>query len=125
MKNLKELCESLNKSELNSKMAERDSVKWKQVEFMSKNIGNEYDAVITGVKEWGIYAEATDNGCEGCIRKESLYNMGYLIDEDTHSIKSDDNIYRLASTIRIRVVDVDITNKNIDYELVNEKEEEC
>ena len=61
--------------------AERASIKYKMVEFMSERIGNEYEGVISGVTEWGIYVEIEENKCEGMIPLRELDDDYYEFDE--------------------------------------------
>ena len=72
-----ELCEHSSAMEQTAASAERASIKYKQVEFMSERIGNIYDGVISGVTEWGLYVEVNGNKCEGMVSMRALANDFY------------------------------------------------
>ena len=67
--------------------AERASVKYKQVEFMSDKTGQGFDGVISGVTEWGIYVEIIENQCEGMVSVRELADDFYEYDEENYCIK--------------------------------------
>ncbi|MDE6428290.1 MAG: RNB domain-containing ribonuclease, partial [Muribaculaceae bacterium] len=77
---LEEECEHCSKMEQTAVQAERSSIKYKQVEYMSSRLGEEYAGVITGVTEWGLYVELTENMCEGLIPVRDLANDYYNLD---------------------------------------------
>ena len=83
-----DLCEHCSAQEQVAANAERSSIKYKQVEFMSEHIGEEYDAVISGVTEWGLYAEINENKCEGLIPMRTLQDDYYEFDEATLKYKN-------------------------------------
>jgi len=100
--------------------AERASVKYKQVEFMSDKTGREFDGVISGVTEWGIYVEITENQCEGMINIRELGDDYYEYDEENYCLKGRMNgkVYTLGDKVRIEVVKADLQKKQLDFKLV-------
>jgi len=104
--------------------AERDSTKFKQVEYMSERLGEHFMGSISGVQSYGLFVECEDNYCEGLVRTESLVGDKYLFDEDTMSIIGfrTGKKYRLGDKIKIIVVATDLTNRTIDFELVENRD---
>lgn len=100
--------------------AERASIKYKQTEYMSERLGDTFEARITGVTEWGIYAETNDTKSEGMIKLSSLKNDYYVLDEKQHLLRGQrtKKTYRLGDLIKIKVINTDIKRKTIDFEIV-------
>ena len=100
--------------------AERASIKYKQVEYMSTRIGEIYEGVITGVTEWGLYIEDKKTKCEGMVRMRDLINDYYTFDKKEMSIKGakSKKKYTLGDTVRFKVQNTDRNKKTIDYLLV-------
>jgi len=99
--------------------AERASIKYKQVEYMSKRIGEKYDGIITGVTEWGLYIEDKKTKCEGMVRMRDLKDDYYVFDKEGMSIKGQrrHKKYRFGDTVKFIVRDADMNKKTIDYEI--------
>jgi len=100
--------------------AERSSIKLKQAEFMKDKIGQIFDALISGVSKYGIFAEIVDNYCEGMIRLRDLTDDFYYLDEDNYQVIGQryGETYRLGDSIKVMVKNVDIQKKQIDFKLV-------
>lgn len=100
--------------------AERASIKYKQVEYMSTRIGHTFDGIITGVTEWGLYVEDVKTKCEGMIRMRDLTNDYYVFDKKFMSIKGQKTHkkYTLGDRVKFKVKGTDRNKKTIDYELV-------
>ncbi len=100
--------------------AERASIKYKQVEFMSDKLGRKYDGVISGVTEWGIYVEIVENQCEGMINIRELGDDYYEYDDENYCLKgrSTGKIYTLGDKVRIEVVKADLQKKQLDFRMV-------
>ncbi|WP_100340998.1 ribonuclease R [Mucilaginibacter auburnensis] len=100
--------------------AERASVKYKQAEYLEDHIGTIYDGVISGVTEWGMYVEIIENKCEGMIRLRDISDDFYTLDEKNFAIigQRKKKIYRLGDEVQIKVKQVDLTKKQIDFSLV-------
>lgn len=115
-----ELCTHSSDMEQLAAQAERASIKYKQVEFMSDKLGEEFDAHISGVSEFGIYAEVDDNKCEGLISVRNLGNEGFDYDESTYTLigRQSHHRFTLGDPIRIKVAAANLFRKQLDYEFV-------
>lgn len=112
-------CKWCFENEMNASKAERDSIKFKQVEYLMDKIGEEYDAVITSIKDWGVYCEIVESKCEGMIPKEYLEAIGLYILSEEHKIKGvGRQIIHLGDMIKIKVKGVSLMRKEIEYELI-------
>ena len=116
-----EYCEHCSGREQLAEQAERASIKYKQVEYMSDRMGQVFDAVISGVTEWGIYAEIIENKCEGMIAIRSLGGDYFEFDEKNYCLigQRTRKRYRLGDHIKIKVVRCNLEKKQMDYELVS------
>ncbi|MGC9331790.1 MAG: ribonuclease R [Bacteroidales bacterium] len=114
------LCEHSSELEQKAVSAERASVKFKQAEFLKERIGNEYDAIISGVKEWGLFAEIKENGCEGLIPVKSLDDDFYYYDEDNYQLvgKHKGRNFMLGDEIKVKIQKVNVIKKQVDMTLV-------
>jgi len=117
------MCEHSSKMEKTAVEAERASIKFKQVEFMSVNIGKIFEGVISGVTEWGVYVELSSNLCEGMIHIRELGEDYFEYDEDNYCIKgkSTGQTFTLGDTISIEVVKADLEKKQLDFKLAKQK----
>ena len=113
------MCKHSSKMEINATKAERESIKYKQAEYMSLFIGKKFDAIISGVTEWGIYAEIVKTLCEGLIKISSMKDDHYIFDSEKMKItgRNSKKIFRLGQPIRVLVIDTDIEKRTIDLEL--------
>lgn len=113
-------CEHCSAQEQVAANAERASIKYKQVEFMSEHVGEEFDAVISGVKEWGIYAEINENKCEGMIPLRTLQDDFYEFDDANYCLvgRRKHRKYMIGDAVRVRIVRANIERKQLDFELV-------
>ena len=102
--------------------AERASIKYKQVEFMSDKLGETFEAVISGITEWGLYAEINENKCEGMVPIRDLDDDFYEFDEKNYCLRGRRNKkeYRLGDPITIRVARANLERKQLDFELVEQ-----
>ena len=119
-----EQCKHSSLMERKAAEAERTSVKYKQAEFLSDKIGQEFPALISGVSKWGIYAEIEENKCEGMISLGSLQDDYYYLDEDNYQVigRRYGQQYKLGDSIRIKVLRVDMEKKQMDFALVDTQE---
>jgi len=99
--------------------AERGSIKYKQAEYMEDKIGKTFFGIISGVVKWGIYVEEEKTKSEGLIHIKNLEDDYYLLDEKNYCLigEKTKKKYRLGDRIKIRVKNVDLEKKMIDYEL--------
>ncbi len=113
------LCEYSSKRERLATDAERASIKYKQVEFMSDKIGKVFEGVISGVTEWGIYVEIIENQCEGMIAIRELQDDYFEYDEVNYSIRGRQSgkVYMLGDKINVEVAKADLQKRQLDYRL--------
>jgi ribonuclease R len=113
-------CDHSSKMERLAMEAERASVKYKQVEFMSDKTGQVFEGVISGVTEWGIYVEIVENQCEGMVNVRELKDDYYEYDEENYCLRgrSSGNLYTLGDTVNVMVVRADLQKKQLDYKIV-------
>ena len=113
-------CKHSSEMEQVAANAERASTKYKQVEYMSDKVGQEFDGVISGVTEWGIYVEIIENKCEGMISLRELDDDFYIFVEKRYLIygKHKNKQYRLGDSIRIIVVKINIQKRFLDFKIV-------
>lgn len=116
---LPEVAEDSSRLERRADEAERETVKLKKAEYMTKHIGEEYDAVISGMASYRIYAELP-NTVEGLIHVSRMYDDRYYYREETYEMCGMDTgrVYRLGDTVRIRVLGADKAMKTVDFELI-------
>ena len=117
-----DLCEHCSAQEQVAANAERASIKYKQVEFMSEHIGEEYDAVISGVTEWGFYAEINENKCEGMVPMRTLQDDYYEFDDANYCIigRRHRRKFTIGDPVRIRIVRANLDRKQLDFELIED-----
>jgi ribonuclease R len=100
--------------------AERASVKYKQVEFMKDNVGKEFEGVISGVTQWGIYVELIDSKCEGMVPVRTITDDFYEYDEAEFALigSRTKKRYTMGDNVKIKVVSANMLKKQLDFELV-------
>ena len=115
-------CEHASDMERKAVEAERASVKYKQAEYLLDKIGQEFPGLISGVSKWGIYVELTESKCEGMVRLRDLADDYYYLDEDNYRVIGQRNglQYKLGDPVRIKVKRIDLSRKEMDFQIVNE-----
>ncbi|MBR4814043.1 MAG: ribonuclease R [Paludibacteraceae bacterium] len=100
--------------------AERASIKYKQVEFMSDKIGQTFNGVVSGIQEWGIYVELNENKCEGMIPIRDLDDDFYSFDEKEYCLtgRKYRRTYRLGDEVVVRIKKTNLDKKQMDLELI-------
>ena len=116
-----ELCEHCSDMEQTAQMAERDSIKYKMVEFMEDKIGNEYDAHISGIQSYGIYCEIDENHCEGMVPMRDLDDDYYDFDERNYCLvgRRHHHKYQLGDPVRIKVARANLEKRQLDFILAD------
>ncbi|MDY6269910.1 MAG: ribonuclease R [Prevotella sp.] len=116
-----ELCEHCSDMEQIAQNAERDSIKYKMVEFMGDHVGETYDAHISGIQSYGIYCEIDSNHCEGMVPMRDLDDDYYDFDEKNYCLvgRRHHHIYQLGDPIRIKVAHANLERKQLDFTLVD------
>lgn len=115
-----EYCKHCSMMEQKATEAERASIKYKQAEYLVDKIGQEFDATVSGIAKWGVFAELNESKCEGLIPIKSFDDDFYYIDEDNYTLvglHNGKNI-RFGDSIRIKVVEVDLLKKTMTFERV-------
>lgn len=100
--------------------AERDSIKYMQVKFMEKHLGETFTGVISGVAEFGFWVEIPENGAEGLIKLRDLMDDSYSYDKATHAVYGSrtGNRYQLGDQVKIKVVKANLIQKQLDFKIV-------
>lgn len=111
------MCEHASEMEQLSVDAERASIKYKQVEFMSDKIGQVFEGVISGVTEWGLYVEILENGCEGLLHIRNLDDDFYELDEDNYRLtgKRNKKSYQLGDNLHVIISRANLEKKQLDF----------
>ena len=122
---LPEVAEHSSLTERRADEAERDTDKIKKVEFMQEHIGEEFDGVISSITNWGMYVELP-NTIEGMIRINDLMDDYYYYDEENYELVGSETKrrFRLGQSVRVEVVRTDKLQRQIDFKLVEENEED-
>jgi ribonuclease R len=109
-----------SRREMEAVEAERDSIKLKQVEYMSERVGEEFKGIITGVVEWGLYIQEKETGAEGLARIASLGKDYYEYDAKQYRLKGvKTNVrYTLGDTVSVRLVSADLEERMIEWKLM-------
>lgn len=117
-----EKCEHSSDMEKKAAEAERESVKYKQAEYLMDKIGQEFDGLISGVSKWGIFVVLEDNFCEGMVSLKNMKDDFYFLDEDNYQVVGQKygNTYKLGDKVRIIVRNVDLMKREMDFEVVEE-----
>ncbi|MDR0711605.1 MAG: ribonuclease R [Prevotellaceae bacterium] len=121
-----ELCKHSSQMEGQAADAERASIKYKMAEFMQDKIGQEYSGTISGVTDRGIYVEINENKIEGMVLLRSLRQDFFFFDEDNYRVvgRRTGKTYTLGDTVRIRVYNVNMEKKQLDYLMLENDEEQ-
>lgn len=122
---LEEQCKHSSDMEKLAADAERASIKYKQVQYLTDKVGQEFDGTISGVTEWGIFVEIIENHCEGMIRLRDLRDDSYYFDEDNYCLRGrkSGKVLTLGDTVRIEIKRADLVKKQLDFALVEVLEE--
>lgn len=114
------LCKHSSDMEQLAANAERASIKYKQVEYMSEHLGQVFDGVISGVTEWGIYVELNENKCEGMVPIRELGDDYYIFDEKNYCIigRQRHKKFQLGDAVTVKITRTDLIKKQLDLTLV-------
>lgn len=119
---LEEKCKHSSIMEIKAAEAERASVKYKQAEYLADKIGQEFQGLISGVSKWGLFVEIIENKCEGLVSVKRMLDDFYNLDEENYQMigMRKGKVYRLGDEVRIRVRNVDLFKKQMDFEIVDD-----
>jgi len=117
---IEKICNHCSEMEKVSSRAERDSIKYMQVKFLKNKIGYTYNGVVSGVTEWGLYIEITENKCEGLVKVSSIKDDHYIFDEKKYALIGHRTkvSYQLGQKVKIKIQRADLERKQMDFILV-------
>jgi len=115
-------CEHSSDMERKATEAERESVKYKQAEYLLDKIGQEFYGLISGVSKWGIYVELVGSKCEGMVRLRDLDDDFYFLDEENYQVIGQryGHQYKLGDRVKVKVKRIDLSRKEMDFQMVSE-----
>jgi ribonuclease R len=119
-------CMHTSEMERRAVEAERASTKYKQVEFMQDKVGKEFDGVVSGLTDWGIYVEIVENKCEGMVSIKSIADDFYEFDEEEYKIvgRESGRQFEIGDPVKIEVTHANLSRRQLDYKLVDFEPEE-
>jgi ribonuclease R len=114
------LSDDATEREIEAAEAERASIKYKQVEYMTEHVGEEFDATVSGVSDWGVYVEEVNTKAEGLVRLKDMTDDFYEVDKKTYAVigKKTGNKYSLGDKVRVRLTAADPERKTLDFSFV-------
>ena len=121
-KEFDEYCVHTSEMEKQAEEMERQSVKYKQAEYLQDKIGQVFDGLISGVSKWGLYVELKDSKCEGLVRYDDLPGDYYYLDEDNFRVIGQESgrVLQLGDEVTVMVKDVNLLKRQMDFELIME-----
>lgn len=121
-KKYEEMCLHSSDMEKQAEEMERQSVKFKQAEYLQDKIGQVFDGLVSGVSKWGVYVELKGNKCEGMVRYEDLPGDYYFLDEDNFRVIGEDTgkVIQLGDEVKVRIKAVDLFKRQMDFEILDE-----
>ncbi|NVK09545.1 MAG: ribonuclease R [Tenacibaculum sp.] len=116
-----EKCKHSSQMEELASKAERDSIKYMQVKYMQDHKDQEFEGVVSGVTEWGIYVEIKSNKCEGMVRIKDIKDDYYIFDEKQYAVigQSTKNMIQLGDEVVVKVKHTDLERKHLDFNLIS------
>lgn len=116
---LEQNCKHCSYQEQQASLAERASIKYKQVEFMQDKVGQVFDGIISGVTEWGFFVELKENACEGLVHIRTLTDDFYEFNAEEYCIVGSytGKVFQLGNETKVKLVNVNLQKKQIDFEL--------
>lgn len=115
-----DICRSSSIAERVAMEAEREAIKFKQIQFIKNHIGEEFEGIISGVQAFGIFVELTGNLAEGLVRIKNMPSDIYFYDEKNYALvgKLNKQVYRIGNIVRVKVINVNEDRNEIDFSLV-------
>ena len=119
-KDYEEMCVHASEMEKQAEEMERQSIKYKQAEYLQDKIGQVFEGLVSGVSKWGLFVELKGNKCEGLVRYENLPGDIYYLDDDNFRVIGQDTgrVIQLGDEVRIRVKAVDLFKHKMDFEML-------
>ena len=120
-KHLNYICNHISKMEKQAVEAERASIKYMQVKFLSKFVGDTFEGTISGLTEWGMYVELSENKCEGMISLKSMSDDQYFFDPGTMTVTGyhNQNSFKMGQEVRVKVKKTNLFKRQIDFILTD------
>ncbi|MBX4195565.1 ribonuclease R [Candidatus Parcubacteria bacterium] len=114
------LSDESSERELEAAEAERASIKYKQVEYMSGHVGQEFEALVSGVSEWGVYVEEIETKAEGMVRLKDMTDDFYELNEKLYAIvgKRTGKKYSLGDKVKVKLMNADLDRKTLDFAFI-------
>lgn len=121
-KKYEEMCLHSSDMEKQAEEMERQSVKFKQAEYLQDKIGQVFDGLVSGVSKWGVYVELKGNKCEGMVRYEDLPGDYYFLDEDNFRVIGEDTgkVIQLGDEVKVRIKAVDLFKRQMDFVILDD-----
>ena len=118
---LEEMCRHISAQERKAMAAERESIKYKQVEFMEKHVGEIFEGLISGIIDRGFFVELISSKCEGMVGFD-MFSEPYDIDESRLYArgKRSDRLLKMGDTVKVKILSTDLARRQIDMELIEE-----
>jgi ribonuclease R len=106
--------------ELNAADAERDSIRYKQVEYLATKIGQEFEGTISGLAKWGIYVQENESLAEGMVRLMDMKDDFYMLDEQNYAMvgQNSGKRWRLGDKVKVKLLNANVTERMIDFAFV-------
>jgi ribonuclease R len=119
-KDYEEMCVHASEMEKQAEEMERQSIKYKQAEYLQDKIGQVFEGLVSGVSKWGLFVELKGNKCEGLVRYENLPGDVYYLDDENFRVIGEDTgrVIQLGDEVRIRVKAVDLFKHKMDFEML-------
>jgi len=119
-KEFEEYCVHSSEMEKQAEEMERQSVKYKQAEYLQDKIGQVFEGLISGVSKWGLYVELKGNKCEGLVRYEAMPGDYYYLDEDNFRVigQRSGRVLQLGDEVKVMVKAVDLLKRQMDFEMI-------
>ena len=116
-------CVHSTEMEVTAAKAEMQSIRYKQVEYMTQHLGEVYEGVISGVNGWGFYVELDENRCEGLVPIRDLEDDYYELDEKNYCIVgvNTHKKYTIGDQVKVIVARTDLEKKQLDFSLVTDR----
>ena len=120
MMKYEQMCIKSSQREMEAVSAERDSIKYKQVEYLMNKIGEIFDGVITGVTDWGIYVQEKGSLADGMVRLSSIRSDYFEHEATKYRIKGKKTgkTYRLGDEVKVKLLRADKDERQLDFELI-------
>ena len=117
---LEQLCIKASEQEAKAVSAERESIKYKQVEFMAGKVGQTFEGVISGVTDWGVYVEENESAAEGLVRVRSIGDDFYTLIQKEYALVGARTKQKLTlgDKVKIKLIGADLAGRTLDFELV-------